>query len=277
MIKNSPEAFKNAALALCIVVVVVGCTGGEELAVYEEAEKRLSEGRYHQAADAYSRFVETYPASPLAAPSLYRKGLIYSLHLDDPARAMEVYSSLFYMYPDSDEVVLARTDRARIFSEGGDHFSAVEEYHWLMDRVEGGERDVFHMKVAEEYVQMSDFSQARVELEEMLAASPGTPLAPEAHLQIAHTLYLEGSLKEAASVYETVAAEYKDHPTALDARLAVAVVMEEMGSHEEALTLLKVLEKEYPNKGVIKIRIASTEERQKDGPGSKKKKSKKKK
>ncbi len=274
MEKNSSQFFINTVFAIFLAAAVAGCGSSDELALYEDAEKRLSEGSYHHAIESYSRFVESYPASPLAATSLYKKGLIYSLHLGEPVRAMDVYSSLFYLYPESKEVVLARADRARIFSGSGDHWNAIEEYHWLMDRVEGDERDAFYLKVAEEYIQMSDFTQARVELEEMLSAAPLTKLAAEAHLQIANTLYLEGSLTEAGRAYVLVAKEYKDHPAALEARLGSAVVLEELGMHKEALVLLKALEEVYPNKGVIKIRIASTEERLKDGPGSKKKKKK---
>lgn len=254
---------------------LIGCSAPPEVALFDEAERKLGEGSYAAAVDAYSRVVLAYPESEYAAPSLYRKGFIYDRHMGEPVKAIEAYASIFFLYPESGEVVMARRERASIFSRLGDHLNSIEEYGWLMEKGPAREKDGFHFKIAMEYVKMNDFGQARVEMEELLSASPGTPLAPEVRLQIANSLYLEGFLTEAALSYGEVADEYMEKPQALEARLARAVVLEEMGSHREALVILKALEKDYPNKGVIRIRIASTEERLKDGPRSKKKKSKK--
>jgi TolA-binding protein len=238
--------------------------------MFDDAEGLLSEGRYIEAVGVYSRLISTFPESPYVPGSQYKIALIHNLYLDDVSGAMKLYSELLYLYPNSPEAALARADRARIFSGIGDHLSAIEEYQWLLEKGPNEKSDDFRYNLAMEYIRINDFGQARVELEELLSTAPFTPLAPQSYYQLANTYYLEGSLEKAIAAYDVVVSKFPGHGVSLEARLSKAAALEEAGRLKEALSLLKELEDEYPNREVIKIRIASTEERLKKGPKARK-------
>ncbi len=247
-------------------VTFTGCGASEEVRMFEEAERVLSEGQYLPAVEAYSRLINTFPESPHVPGCQYKIAFIYNMYLDDPTGAMNAYSTLLYMFPKSPEAILARADRARIFSGLGDHMGAIEEYQWLLENGPDDKNDGFRYDLAMEYIKINDFGQARIELEELLTKTPSTPLAPGSYYQLANTYYLEGSLEKAVEAYDEVVSRFKGHPVSLEARFSKAAVLEEAGRLKEALKLLKELEDEYPNREVVKIRISSTEERLKKGP-----------
>ncbi len=122
-------------------------------------------------------------------------------------------------------------------------------------------------KIAEEYISLNDFIQARVELKELIREIPETPLMPEARYLMAATYYLEGSYDEAIAEYDRFVANYPDHRLSLDAKLAKATALDESGRLKDALSLLSQLKLEYVDDEVVKLRIESAEERLKEGPG----------
>jgi TolA-binding protein len=271
MLKRLLPALFFLSFSTLLMVFLSGCGEHPEVEIFNEAERLLSEGQYLAAIENYNRVFDSFPESPYAPRSQYKIGLIYSLYLSDFQKAMKAYSTLFYMYPVSPEVVLARMDRARVFTSLGDHWNAIEEYQWLMENGPADRRDRFQYNIAVEYLKMNDFGQARVELMELLSSMPSTPLAPECNYQLANIYYLEGYLEEAIEAYDEVISKFQGHWVSLEAKLGKATVLEEAGRLKEALRVLKELEDEYPNREAVKIRIASTEERLKKGPRTRKK------
>jgi TolA-binding protein len=265
MIKNFFPVIFSLSIST-LPVFLYGCGAPAEQEIFDDAERLLSEGQYLAAVEGYSRVVELFPESPYLTQSQYKIGFIYSRYLYDVSRAMEAYSTLLYMYPSSPEVSPARQDRARIFSSLGNHLNAIEEYQWLLDNGPGENRDRFQYNLAMEYLKMSEFGQARIELEELLNAVPSTPLLPEVHYQLANIYYLEGNLEEAEKAYDEIISKFQGQRVSLEARLGKAAALEEAGKLKEALALLKELEEEYPNREAVRIRITSTEERLKKGP-----------
>jgi tetratricopeptide (TPR) repeat protein len=233
-------------LSTTAAVTFAGCGASEEVRMFEEAERLLSEGRYLPAVEAYSSLINAFPGSPHVPGCQYKIAFIHNMYLDDLTGAMNAYSTLLYMFPKSPEAVRARADRARIFSGLGDHMGAIEEYQWLLENGPDDKGDGFRYDLAMEYIKINDFGQARFELEELLT-------------------------EQAIEAYDEVVSRFIGQPVSLEARFSKAVVLEEAGRLKEALKLLKELEDEYPNREAVKIRISSTEERLKKGPRARKK------
>ena len=244
-----------------LLTVVTGCSQDPALPAYEEAEGLFSQRAYTKAVAGYSNIVSKYPESPYAPASQYKVALIYNLYLKNIKKAMNAYTTLMLLYPDSKEVILARSDMADIYIKKGDYRKAIGEYQWLIKNT--GQRDKFQYQIAMTYLKLTDIKQARIELREIVAGNPDSELAPQIYYQIANTHYLEGDYKDAIKAYELVISSYPNSPHANEARLGKAVCIEETGNLAEAVELYKELEKSYPNPEVIKIRLDAIEAREK--------------
>ena len=245
-----------------LVTVVTGCSADPAQSLYEKAEGLFSQMTYAKAIESYSNIVNKYPESPYAPASQYKIGLINNLYLKDMRRAMNAYTTLMLLYPDSKEVLLARQDMAEIYARKGDYRKTIGEYQWLMRNSGGIQRDNFQYQIAMTYLKLTDIKQTRIELQEIVKNSPDSTLAPEIYYQIANTYHLEGDYKEAINAYERVISLYPDNSYANEARLNKAVCIEETGDIAEAMRFYKELEKSYPNPEVIKVRIDAIEARE---------------
>ncbi|MBI5561760.1 MAG: tetratricopeptide repeat protein [Deltaproteobacteria bacterium] len=257
-----------SVLALAPMPFLSACSSDPGRAVFEKAEKSLSDGDADSALKQYGYVIANNPESAYAAKSQYKIALIYNRYIGDRKKAMEAYSALFFLYPGTAETTEAREDLASIYSVMGEHRLAIEQYQLLLNE-KPSDYDKFQYAIAMEYIMQNDFRQARVEFTELLKRA-NADLQPQINYQIANTYYIEGNLAEAADGYEKTAARFPDNPAALDARLGTAKVLSESGKLALALALLKELKGKYPNKGAIGIMMDSLQTRLDEGPGSKK-------
>lgn len=249
-----------------VLLLFAGCSSYRAEPLYDSAERSLSDGAYHEALEGYGRVIDEFPGSSFAAKSQYRIADIYDRHLNEPDKALQAYSEVRYMYPARGEARAAAAGIAGIYSRGGDHKKAVEEYQALLDGP-ATERLIYKRLIAAEYLMMNDFRQARIEYEE-LASSDGLPagLVPEILYQIASTYYIGGQAEEAARRFDEIIRKYPEAGIVMEARLGKGNALAEAGRTGEALSILRSLEREYPNKEALRVRIELLERRLKEGP-----------
>jgi TolA-binding protein len=261
--------FKKSYAALAVfflLILISGCGQGADLMLFDDAEKTLLAGDYNGAIVRYSALVENHPESLYGSKSQYKIGYIHGYFLHDIKEAESAWAMLYRFYPESDEVSLAREAMGELYTQRGEYRKAVSEYEYLMEHGATQEHDRFQYMVAGEYIKMNDFTQARIEFQEILKNFPGSELLVEVNYGVAMTYYLEGSLTEAVIEFERVAFNFPDEPLALESRLLKASALTELGETAEALILLGRLKDEYSSSEVVKIRIESVEEIIKKGP-----------
>jgi len=256
-----------SVLSLC-VFMVTACSTDPGRAVFDKAEMTFSKGDIETALSQYKYVVDKHPGSSFAPKSQYRIAQIYNTYVGDKKRAMEAYSTLYFMYPNAPETVDARADLAAIYAANGNHGLAIEQYQRLITDRPSEYAKVQYL-IAMEYIMLNDFRQARVEFTELLNRASGERL-PEIQYQIANTYYIEGSLDDAMAWYEKVIARYPQSPFALDAKMGVAKSLSESGRLNEALSLLKELKDKYPNKAAVDVLMEGVQLRIDEGVGSEK-------
>ena len=261
-------ALKRFVVILFIagITLLSGCGASEDESAFGQAETRLAEGDYQGAAIAFSSFVDEFPESPLAPRAQYMAGLILHRHLKRLEESLSSYAMLFKLFPESEEVFLAKEDIAGLYHGTGDHRRALEVYEWLLEYGPFERRDSYQYSIAGEYIELNDFVQARIELKELLKEVPGTLLKPDILYRVGSTFYLEGRSSEAIAAFDTLIRTYPEHKLSLEAKFSKAAALEEAGLHIEAIALFEGLKKEYNNSEAVKIRIESAKERLKDGP-----------
>lgn len=248
-------------------LVFSACSADPGGVVFEKAEKQLSMGEIEIAVSQYQYVVDKHPESAFAPKSQYRLAQIYNRNFGDRKKAMEAYSTLFFMYPNSPETIDARVDIAGIYAVNGEHRLAIEQYQKLLVE-KSSEYAKFQHLIAMEYIMLNDFAQARVEFTELLGRA-SRDLVPEIECQIANTYYIEGSLKEAVERYEKVISRYPDSPFALNAKFNIAKSLSESGKLNEAMVILKEIKDRYPNRDAVNVMIDAVQTRLDEGPGSK--------
>lgn len=264
----SEGALRGILLVFLCAFITSACTTDQGRAVFDKAETTFSNGDIDTALSQYQYVVDKHPESSFAPKSQYRIAQIYNSYIGDKKRAMEAYSTLYFMYPNAPETIDAREDLAAIYAANGDHALAIEQYQRLISDRPSDYAKIQYM-IAMEYIMLNDFRQARVEFVELLNRASGERL-PEIQYQIANTYYIEGGLDDAMAEYKKVIERYPQTSFAVDARLGIAKSLSESGRLTEALALLKGLKGEYPNRPAIDVLMETVQSRMDEGVGSEK-------
>lgn len=266
VIHKRSRSFIVITLLLLTAFFITGCGEDPAKSIFTEAEKLVSDGYFGAAIEEYYKIIENHPNSKFARKSYYKLGYTYHRYLNKKRNAIDVYSALFYLYPDSIEARLAREDRAEIFSSTGKHRRAIEDYDTLLQTSPADKTNKLQYLIAMEYISMNDFMQARIELQEILNRSPDKKMLPNIHYRIAAAYHLEGSLDDAIENYEKVINNYPRTRLAIEARLQKGISLGEAGYFEEAISELKMIEPVYPNREALLKRIELLEQRQTTEP-----------
>jgi TolA-binding protein len=257
-----------------------GCTSKVEDKAFFRAERALGDGDYLEAVAFYRIFVEDFAGSERAPEAQYQVGVVYQRHIKNGAKAMEAYSMLLYLFPGAPQAMLAREERAKLYSSWGRHRDSIAEYAWMLEYGHKEKAGKNKYSIALEYIKMGDYGQARIELDELVksltagASSQGSGnLLADAYYQIATTLQFAGDYSAAVVAYDRFIEKFPVHPLKEDAWLQKATVLEQSGKLKEAVALLIDLRVLYPElAGALDIKIASAKKRLSDGPKLNKKK-----
>lgn len=268
--RGSTSSWLGSVLLTILISVAFtalsGCGPDKAKEHFDAAEKFFGEGNYTGAVGEYSRVVSEYQGSPYAPKSQYRIAVLYDRHLSDRKRAMDAYSTLLFLFPESPEAWLSREDMAGIYSRAGEHLKAIEEYEKLA-KANPDESGRIKYLIAIEYFKMNDFRQSRIELMGLLEGDPDPELVRKARHQIAYTYYVEGDTEKAIKAFDSIINDDPVSPMAAEALLGKAKALEEADRLAEALELLEGLIDVYPNKEVVETRINWVKKRIKEGAG----------
>lgn len=192
-------------------------------------------GRAQEALRDFRLLLKEYPESEEAAVALYRLARLWEHDLLDPQRALLKYLQLELDYPDSKEIHLAREAAARIVKYNlRDDMQAIGYYQLLLDSRQGLQ-DQYLYEIADCYFRLENYSQARIELENLLAEYPKSPLAADVLHRKATILTIESRIDEAQQDWQSLIDQYPDSTYQSQARFNLANLLEEKGELEQAL------------------------------------------
>ena len=216
--------------------------------------KLESLGRTAEALDSYRQILASYSQENVAADALYRMARLWQFDLQDPQQALLKYLQLERDYSDSRNIQQAREAAARIVKiDLRDDMQAIGYYQRLLDS-EQGALDQYLYEIADSYFRMENYPQARIELENLLAAYSDSPLIPEVLHRKATILVLENRIKEAEQDWQRLVGEFPESGYARRARFSLATVLEEKGELDLALEEYRSLQ-HYPRPLLLEQKI----------------------
>ncbi len=216
--------------------------------------KLESLGRASEALDKYQEVIAQYPHDVAASEALYRLARLWHFDLHDPQQALLTYLQLERDYSDNSHIQQAREAAARIVKiDLGDDMQAIGYYQRLLDSKQG-QPDHYLYEIADSYFRLQNYSQARIELENLLSTYPDSPLIPEALHRKATILILEKRPEEANQDWQRLVDEFPGSSYAGRARFNMAALLEERGELELALEAYRSLQ-DYPRPLLLEQKI----------------------
>ena len=261
------SAASVAALFLLIasLFALSGCGPTPAARQFAEAESLLVAGDYTAAVEKYSYVVAHFQSSEFAPMGQSRIAVIYDRHLSDTRRALDAYSTLLFLFPESAEAERAREEVARLYSAMGAHGRAAEEYDRLAAE-RPGEGARLSYRAALEYIEAGELSLAGDRLAVLLKRHPGSPEAPEARYRIAYIHYLQGDTEGAVEEYDRLIASVPGGPLAAEAVMGKARALGDAGKIAESIELLEGLRGRYPNEEALDVMLGWLRKRLAEGP-----------
>jgi len=265
-LNSRAKFFFVTLLCFLLLAPLLGCGEDPAKVRFADAERLAGDGYFESAIGEYYRVIESHPESKYTPMSYYKIGLTYHRFLGNREKAIDIYSTLFFLHPDSPASDLAREDRAKIFSSQEKHRRAIEDYDILLQSSTPEKMAEYQYLIALEYISINDFMQARIEFNEILAREVDKSLLPEIYYNIATTYYLEGSLDDAIETFDKVITDYPRTKLTIEARLSKGIALGEAGYLDEAINELMLLAPVYHNPEALAKRIELLEERKKTEP-----------
>lgn len=149
--KNKKSLVLLVLTKLAILLLLTSCGERPAKGIFIEAEGLVSDGYFEAGIEEYYKIIDNHPDSKYAGKSYYKIGLTYHKYLNKNRQAIDAYSALFYLHPDSTEAMLAREDRAKIFSSMGKQRRAIEDYDYLLQSSPPGKMSELQYNIAMEY------------------------------------------------------------------------------------------------------------------------------
>lgn len=246
-----------------------GCTPSFQRWQYSSALHLAEEKKYAEAVDKFSRVMRRAPEQPVALEASRRGARIATFEMKDFSKAAEFYKHLVLHSPDSDERVSAQRSLAEIyFDKMMDYDQAIIEYSRLLPLVGENERPPYQMAVAKAHLNLNNFTQALIEIEDLMSKKVGDELKFEALLFKGNLLQAGKRLDEAISVFELLMKEFPVRAKNENVGMSLAVCLEEKGDLKRAVDVLDDIKDHYPTPDFIQVRINRLKERMANLPGA---------
>lgn len=170
------------------------------------------------------------------------------LDLRDYKRAVDFYRQLAEAYPEAPDTFQARVNLFEILrNRFGDRRGALAELASLVQSFPvHDEIDRYQFQAANEYFDLGDFQQARIEVKTLLDRYPKSPYAPDAQLLIGATFVFENRRMDAINAYLMLIARWPDHPLVPRARLEIGKVYADGGDYDRAQEMMLLALRDHP-------------------------------
>lgn len=260
---RSPRRLRNLlALALAALVLpsVNGCANDIQTGI-DRATDLLYRKQYVEAERLYRKLLKRLEDTGRLAEAenqqrlavLDRLGKINALYLHDYSQAITDYRALVANYPKEELALAARAAVADIYKHKlGDLPAAIEEYQKLVEEFPThSQTPRAQLRVAECYLQLKNYEQARTEAEVVVNRWPESIEAQQARFKIANAYSVQDRYAEAIATYEGLLEDEPDFELAALVLFELGNCFEELGETDRALDYYYACLRDHPNPNLV--------------------------
>ncbi len=262
------KAFWNGLrIVLIVVVLAIGGYYGFihqwsavpqkllERGTRQEAHQQLSE-----ASKTYQKIVADYPHSAQAEEALYRIGKLWQYDLRDVRQALLSYLTLEHDYPQSQLLHAAQEEAARIFKYSLRDYSQAIVYYQQLYQDSAPQADQYLYEIADCYFHLENYTQARIELENLLELFPESQLVDEALYRKGGLALLEKRYTAAQADWTKLVEDYPQSRYRSEVEYNLASLLEEQGKLHDALQKYRGIE-DFSRPDLLREKIEHLEKR----------------
>jgi tetratricopeptide (TPR) repeat protein len=255
--------------AVAALALLSGCSPSFQRWQYSSAVRLVENKKFSQAVDRFSRVVRRAPDQPVALEASRRAARIATFETKNYSKAAEFYRHMVLHSPDSRERLAAQKSLAEIYSDKlGNYDQAVVEYSRLIALAPVKERAVYQMSMAKAHMNLNNFSQALIEIEDLLSKKMNDGLRFEALEFKGNLLQAAKRLDDAIKVFEQLMKEFPQKSQSDSVGLSLAVCLEEKGDFKRSIEVLEQVKEQYPTPDFIQARINRLKDRMANMPGA---------
>ena len=257
-------------LVFSAFVSACSCSMSSEKLEFSRAEQALQKNDFRSAVVHFKNIVDKSVKSPLAIQSAKELAKINHYQIKDSKEAINYYKHVVLYSSDDKERFDAQKHIADLhFTQTQDYSQAVVEYSRLLELPHSPIDDfAFRMALARSHFYLSNFYQAQVEIDALLAKNFDKEVLFEALLLKANALLSSKKYDEATAILRDLMQYYPERSKTETIGLILAVTYEEQKNFAKAIETLELIKDEYPKKGFIESRIKTLKERQSYLPGA---------
>jgi tetratricopeptide (TPR) repeat protein len=240
---------------------------------YLTAEKLWTDKNYAASVEEFDRVVKEAPNSAIGLQALWRASMTRTLFLRQNEEALKGFETFIERAGSSDLAPQAEQEIGEIyFSKEMQYSKAIPFYQKLIDTHKFGldEESKFKYRIARSFFLTNQIRRSISELDELITQYPKTAYFDRAQFDLANAWYALGdsdhtAYAKALKLFEALAErlQQKNHALYVESVFGEASTLEELEEFDQAYELFKKIENDYPAPNVIKIRMASIDERKK--------------
>ena len=240
---------------------------------YLTAEKLWTEKNYPAAVVEFDHVVKESPNSGIGLQALWRASMTRSLFLNEPEEALRGFETFIERASSSELAPQAQQEIGEIyFSKMAQYQKALDFYQKLLESKKFAPDDEakFMYRIARSNFLLGRIRRSIEWLEKVCVQFPNSPVVDKAQFDLANAWYAlgegeKGAYPKAQAMFHALAEKTraKNHTLSVESVFGEASTLEELDKLEEAYELLKTIQNDYPAPNVIKLRMASIEERKK--------------
>ena len=227
----------------------------------QSAEKRLEDGDFLGAVNSYEYLIEQYPRSDFLDDAYFAIGTIERLYLGNHANAILAFRTVAESFPGGTLAQEAQLILGEIYEKKyGDSRRAIAEYQKYLEITSDKNRgEEVRFRIGRIYFEQGEFEQARNEWSQLTAQTPASEWADNAVYHTANSLFLQDRHEKARSILENAIQRYPESDVLIEMKYSLGSALEELGRTEEAIQAFRKIKDDYPNPGVIGLKIQNLE------------------
>ena len=252
-------------IAHCSLLLFLSCDSAPKK-LYNEAERKIFDGKYQQAVEKYTQILERYPHSGYADDALFKLGETHFLNLNNMQVALGYFSELINKGKRNKISYSTQKYIAQIYDEYLKNYDkAIIEYYKLKSNYGvWGDTDKNQFNIAKCYFKKGDYEQAAIEFKIFLETYPKNEFSPDALYQFSNCKYLLGRYNEAIAGYKRLIENYPQSRYIIDGKYGIGMCLEEQERLGEALVVYREIGDKYINKEMLAKKIDGLEKRMRE-------------
>lgn len=239
------------------------CSERRQQKLLNEADEKIAQGVYADAADLLRRAISINPQSKTAVKALYKLGFTLESYLKDYDGAVYNFQEFIRLSQDKVSIYEVQKRIANIyFEQYREPEKAIAAYKKLISfNPESLETDLFQFRIGQAYFRQNNFDQARYEYQQLLERFPKSPFAARARFEVGNAYYMEGKYEIAEEAWKQVLRHHTQSEYATEAQFMMAQCLEHQDKLQNALQMYETIKGRYPSSEILDLRINELKKR----------------